>query len=85
MGIIKTEEGKLFPLFGRRSISSRERYNYYTRTDSYNPLPIPVHIQGRDCQDQVGCPELFSGDRVNMSAINQSGEVTIYRVRDIVR
>ena len=85
MGIVKTEDGKLLPLYGRRSISSRDRYNYYTRTDSYNPLPIPVYMKGRDCQDQVGCPELYDGDKVKMSAINQTGEVTIYRVRDIVR
>jgi hypothetical protein len=85
MGIIKTPEGKLLPLYGRRSISSRERYNYYTRTDTYNPIPIPIYIKGRDCQDQVGCPELFNGDNVKMSATNETGEVTIYRVRDIVR
>jgi hypothetical protein len=85
MGIVKTSDGKLLPLFGRRSISARERYNYYTRTDSYNPLPIPIEMQGRDCQDQVGCPELYNGDKVKMSATNDIGEVTIYKVRDIVR
>lgn len=85
MGLVKMADGKLLPLFGRRSISSRERYNYYTRTDSYNPLPLPIEIQGRDCQDQVGCPELFNGDKVKLSATNESGEVTIYKVRDIVR
>ena len=85
MGIVKTSDGKLLPLFGRRSISARERYNYYTRTDSYNPLPIPIEIQGRDCQDQVGCPELYNGDKVKMPATSEIGEVTIYKVRDIVR
>ena len=85
MGIVKTAEGKLLPLFGRRSISARERYNYYTRTDTYNPIPIPIEMQGRDCQDQVGCPELYNGDRVKMSATNETGEVTIYKVRDIIR
>ena len=85
MGVVKTGDGKILPLYGRRSISSRERYNYYTRTDSYNPIPIPVQMQGRDCQDQVGCPELYDGDRVKLSATNETGEVTIYRVRDIVR
>jgi len=85
MGIVKTTDGKLLPLYGRRCISSRERYNYYSRTDSYNPLPIPLIMQGRDCQDQVGCPELFNGDRVQIPSLDQSGEVTIYRVRDISR
>jgi len=85
MGVVKTSEGKLLPLFGRRCVSSRERYNYYTRTDSYNPLPLPIEMQGRDCQDQVGCPELFNGDRVKVSTINEHGDVTIYKVRDILR
>lgn len=85
MGIVKTSDGKLLPLFGRRSISARERYNYYTRTDTYNPIPLPIEIQGRDCQDQVGCPELFNGDRVKVSTTNDTGEVTIYKVRDIIR
>ena len=85
MGIVKTSDGKLLPLFGRRSISARERYNYYTRTDSYNPLPIPIEMKGRDCQDQVGCPELYNGDSVKLSATGETGEVTIYKVRDIIR
>ena len=85
MGIVKTADGKLLPLYGRRSISSRERYNYYTRTDTYNPVPIPVHMQGRDCQDQVGCPELYNGDKVKLPATGEQAEVTIYRVSDIVR
>jgi hypothetical protein len=85
MGIVKTPDGKLLPLYGRRSISSRERYNYYTRTDTYNPVPIPVQMQGRDCQDQVGCPELYNGDSVKLAATGETGEVTIYRVTDIVR
>jgi hypothetical protein len=85
MGIVKTPDGKLLPLYGRRTISSRERYNYYTRTDTYNPIPMPIQIKGRDCQDQVGCPELYDGDRVKLSATNETGEVTIYRVRDIAR
>jgi hypothetical protein len=51
----------------------------------HNPLPIPVLMQGRDCQDQVGCPELFNGDQVKLATLDQMGEVTIYRVRDISR
>jgi hypothetical protein len=85
MGIVKTSDAKLLPLFGRRSLSSRDRYNYYTRTDSYNPIPIPLEIQGRDCQDQVGCPELYNGDKVRIPTLNETGEITIYKVRDIIR
>jgi len=85
MGLIKTGNGQMLPLYGRRSISSRDRYNYYTRTDTYNPIPIPITIKGRDCQDQVGCPELYDGDSVRITPTKEEGEVTIYRVRDIIR
>ena len=85
MGIVKTSDGKLLPLYGRRSISSRDRYNYYTRTDTYNPVQIPIKMKGRDCQDGVGCPELYDGDNVKLSATGETGEVTIYRVRDLIR
>ena len=85
MGLIKTGNGQMLPLYGRRSISSRDRYNYYTRTDTYNPIPIPITIKGRDCQDQVGCPELYDGDSVRIAPTKEEGEVTIYRVRDIIR
>jgi len=85
MGLIKTGTGQMLPLYGRRSISSRDRYNYYTRTDTYNPIPIPITIKGRDCQDQVGCPELYDGDSVRIAPTKEEGEVTIYRVRDIIR
>jgi hypothetical protein len=85
MGVIKIADGQLLPLYGRRSISSRDRYNYYTRTDTYNPVPIPITIKGRDCQDQVGCPELYNGDSVRIAPTKEEGEVTIYRIRDIIR
>ena len=85
MGLIKTGNGQMLPLYGRRSISSRDRYNYYTRTDTYNPIPIPITIKGRDCDDQVGCPELYDGDSVRIAPTKEEGEVTIYRVRDIIR
>lgn len=85
MGVVKTADGKLLPLYGRRTISSRDRYNYYTRTDTYNPIPIPITIKGRDCQDQVGCPELYDGDKISLLPTKEAGEVTIYRVRDIIR
>lgn len=79
MGIVKTSSGELLPLYGRRVASRSDRFNYYTRTDTNNPIPLPVAHKRRDCQDDVGCEELFDGEHVEIIPTKQSGAVTIYR------
>ena len=79
MGIVTTSSGELLPLYGRRLASRSDRFNYYTRTDTNNPIPLPIRYKRRDCQDDVGCDELSDGDNVEISPTKQSGNVTIYR------
>lgn len=79
MGIVKTDSGELLPLYGRRIASRSDRFNYYTRTDTNNPLPLPITYKRRDCQDDVGCEELFDGDQVTIIPTKQNGSVTVYR------
>ena len=83
MGILKMKEGggeeKLLPLYGRRVASRSDRYNYYTRTDTYNPVQLPLRFQKKDCQDPVGCQEIFDGDNVHISPTGQTAQATLYR------
>jgi hypothetical protein len=79
MGIVKLEDGAVLPLYGRRTASRSDRFQYYTRTDSYNPVQLPIQHKRRDCQDDVGCEELSDGDSIQVAATDQRGTVTIYR------
>jgi hypothetical protein len=79
MGIVKTPSGELLPLYGRRVASRSDRFNYYTRTDTNNPIPLPINYKRRDCQDDIGCDELFDGENVEIIPTKQKGSVTIYR------
>jgi len=79
MGVVKTTSGELLPLYGRRAAYRSDRFNYYTRTDTNNPIPLPIKFKRRDCQEDVGCEELFDGENVEISPTNQNGTVTIYR------
>jgi hypothetical protein len=79
VGMIRVED-KMLPLYGRRTAGSSDRWNYYTRTDTYNPIPLPVQIQRRDCMDDVGCSEISSGDRVHIRGLQKEGQTEIYRM-----
>lgn len=64
VGVVNVDD-KILPLYGRRTTGSGDRWNYYTRTDTYNPVPIPVRFNKRDCMDDVGCQEILSGDEIS--------------------
>jgi len=78
MGVMVGSDGKPLPLYGRRTAPRSDRYNYYTRTDSYNPVALPVTYKKKDCQDNLGCDELFNGDNVKISATGETAKVTLY-------
>ena len=79
VGVINVDE-KILPLYGRRTAGgSGDRWNYYTRTDTYNPVPIPVRFQKRDCMDDVGCQEILSGEEVKVDVMNKPGKTSMYR------
>lgn len=79
MGLLKQGDGKLLPLYGRRVASRADRFNYYTRTDTYNPVPLPIQYKRKDCQDPVGCQELFDGDAVKIIPTGEEATATLYR------
>jgi hypothetical protein len=79
MGVITMEDGQILPLYGRRTASRSDRFQYYTRTDSYNPVQLPIKHNRRDCQDDIGCEELFDGEAVSITPTGQTGKATIYR------
>jgi hypothetical protein len=79
VGVVKVDD-KILPLYGRRTAGGGgDRWNYYTRTDTYNPVPIPVRFQKRDCMDDVGCQEILSGEEVKIDVMNKPGRTSIYR------
>ena len=78
VGVVNVDD-KILPLYGRRTTGSSDRWNYYTRTDTYNPVPIPVRFQKRDCMDDVGCQEILSGDEVKVEVMNKHGKTNIYK------
>lgn len=78
MGIVESSDGKLLPLYGRRVAPRSDKFNYYTRTDTYNPVALPVRYKRKDCQDNAGCSEMSNGDSVEISPTGERGKITLY-------
>lgn len=69
----------ILPLFGRKLISNRDRWNYYTRTDGMNPVQVPLEYKRRKCDDDVGCDEIMEGETVSVPIMGQSYVANVYR------
>lgn len=78
VGLIQAD-GQVLPLYGRRTMRGGDRWNYYTRTDTFNPVPVPIRFQKRDCMDDVGCQEILSGEHVKIEVLGKEGTTKMYR------
>jgi len=78
MGIVKSD-GQVLPLYGRQTAYRTDRYNYYTRTDTYNPVQLPIRYERKDCMDAIGCGELLGGETIKIAGVGKDAVVEIYK------
>lgn len=82
MGLLTSNEGDIKPLFGRASNTHRDRWHYWTTTDGNNLYPLPIQVDGRECEDDIGCNELFGGEKINIFGNDAEYKPKLYRVDD---
>lgn len=82
VGILTNEAGDTLPLYGREVRNRRDRYHYHTTTQGDQIYPIPVSIDGRECTEDIGCPELYGGETVNVFGKDTPFIVKTYRTDD---
>jgi len=59
---------QILPLYAREAPYRRGRYNYYTTTDTNNPVQVAVSFNKRNCLQELGCDQIQDGDQVDVSA-----------------
>src|SRR5210317_2429324 len=60
------KEPIVLPLFAKKLRNNRDRWQYYTATDKNNMMRLPLHHQNMDCDDSIGCKEIYDGDIINV-------------------
>lgn len=68
----------ILPLLGRPLITNRDKWNFYTLSETNNLLKLQISHKGRNCMSQNGCDDLYTGDTVKVDGHNDSFKVTTY-------
>ena len=79
-GILTRVNGKetILPLMGRALHTNRNKWQYYTMSDTNNSIRLPVSFNGKSCTDDYGCEELSNGDTVYVEGYSDAFKVTVY-------
>jgi hypothetical protein len=80
VGLLKRMNGPemLLPLMGRPLYVGRDKWQYYTMSDSNNQIKLPVSFKSKSCTSEYGCDEISNGDTVYIDGINATFQVTMY-------
>ena len=73
----------VIPLIGRKTYINSRRWNYYTATDKYHVVKIPIYVKNKNCLDDLGCDELYDGDIINIPEYNGDFIVKLYNINKL--
>ena len=78
MPIGRNSEPVILPLMGAPTYNGSHKWTYYTATDKYNQIKLPVTNKNRQCDSEYGCEELYDEDEVTIPAYNGTFKVKKY-------
>lgn len=71
-------ETAILPLYGRPTDTNRNKWNYYTSSDKFHSVKIPINYKNKDCNGDYGCEEISSDETVSVPAYNGEFKTTVY-------
>jgi hypothetical protein len=83
IGILTSDTGVVLPLYGKQNTHRRNRYGYYTMSPGNQAYPVPLLHNGRNCMDDLGCPEFFGGEKVSMVGSADAYNVELYGLKSL--
>ena len=69
----------ILPLMGRQVMSGRDKWQYYTISNTGNlNTKLPISQNGKSCTSEYGCDNINNGDVVYVEGYNDSFRATVY-------
>jgi hypothetical protein len=71
----------ILPLFGRNLLNGRDKWQYYTMSNSSGAsfnAKLPISVNGRSCTGEYGCDGIYNGDTVYVEGYEDTFRATIY-------
>lgn len=78
MPVGRNSEPVILPLMGAPTYNGSHKWTYYTATDKYNQIKLPITNKNRQCDSEYGCDELYDDDEVTIPAYNGTFKVKKY-------
>jgi hypothetical protein len=69
---------QILALYGRPTYPGSNKWNFYTSTDGYHLLRIPIFYKNKNCTAEYGCDELYDGDFVRVEEYGKTFRVRLY-------
>jgi hypothetical protein len=74
-----SNDNMILPLFGRISCNRRDKWQYYTISNTGNlNTKLPIRFNGANCTSENGCNEMNNNDNVYVEGYKDTFTATIY-------
>ena len=81
VGVLRSKTNdKVLALYGRPTYRGSSKWIYYTGTDKYHSIKLPVEKNNRDCTAEYGCDELYEDDEVQVKGSGEVYQTSIYQL-----
>lgn len=81
VGILRSKSNdKVLALYGRPTYRGSSKWIYYTGTDKYHSIKLPVEKNKRDCTAEYGCEEMYDDEEVTVKGYNEVFQTSIYQL-----
>ena len=71
VGFAYNNSNKL-PIYGKLTYPGSNKYNYYTKSDGYQSIKLPIIKNNIDCTDERGCEQLNDNDEIQVKSYNDN-------------
>lgn len=79
VGILRSDSNDtILALYGRPTFRGSSKWLYYTGTDKFHSVKLPVEKNQRDCTSEYGCDELYDDEEVKVKGYSGAFKATIY-------